>query len=119
MRWYLRSQSFRDIHQGLLSRGQVDAVCGVAFTPLRQSGRVLAFPMPDPEGVCPQCWELASTQVMIPATCSTHPDTEQVIGLVLRKLVNGRIELGSHVSGGCVLTVDASVLFDVLGEWLG
>lgn len=87
--------------------------------PVRQSGRALAFPMPDPEGVCPQCWALASAQVVIPATCSTHPDTEQVIGLVLRKLGDDRVKLEAHASGGCALTVDASVLFDVLGGWLG
>ncbi|HWR48001.1 MAG TPA: hypothetical protein VN327_10390 [Pseudonocardiaceae bacterium] len=42
-----------------------------------------------------------------------------MIALVVRGLGDGRIELESHAPGGCALTVDATLLFDVLGERLG
>jgi hypothetical protein len=57
--------------------------------------------------------------VAIPAACSTHPGAAGVISLVVRGLGDGRIELEPHGHSGCALTVDATLLFDVLEEWLG
>ena len=79
---------------------------------------MLCSELPEPEQVCPACLAQANGQmVVIPAMCSTHP--AGVIALVVRGLGDGRIELESHAPGGCALTVDATLLFDVLGERLG
>ncbi|MBV9143540.1 MAG: hypothetical protein JO115_21945 [Pseudonocardiales bacterium] len=59
----------------------------------------------------------ALCQAVIPAVCATHETG--AIDLVIRGLRDGLITLGPHGEGGCVFTVQAAVLFDVLGEWLG
>lgn len=56
-------------------------------------------------------------QAVIPAVCATHE--AQVIDLMVRGFRDGLITLGPHDEGGCVFTVQAVVLFDLLGEWLG
>lgn len=38
---------------------------------------------------------------------------------VVCRLDGGQIELASHAHGGCALTVDATLLADLLGKWLG
>lgn len=38
---------------------------------------------------------------------------------VVRRLDGGQIELASHAHGGCALTVDATLLANLLGKWLG
>lgn len=121
MSWYPRSLAPGDVHRGVYEDGSVRAACGLEFFPLRMSGQVsgraLCSELPEPERVCPACLARANDRVVIPATCSTHP--AGVIDVVVRGLGDGRIELESHAPGGCALTVDAALLFDVLGEWLG
>ncbi|MBV9142491.1 MAG: hypothetical protein JO115_16540 [Pseudonocardiales bacterium] len=56
-------------------------------------------------------------QAVIPAVCSTHE--AGAIDLVVRRLPDGLIALGPHGAGGCVLTVHAAALFDLLGAGLG
>jgi hypothetical protein len=68
-----------------------------------------------PEQLCPACLAQANAPVVIPATCSTHPE---VAGVVAR-IEEGWVELESHIPGGCTLRMQASLLFDVLGEWWG
>jgi hypothetical protein len=120
MSWYLRSLAPGDVHRGVFDHGSVRAVCGVEFLPLRVSGQASCSELPAPEQVCPACMAQPNGQVVvIPATCSEHPGAAGVIGLVVRGLGDGRIELESHPLGGCALTVEAALLFDVLGEWLG
>jgi hypothetical protein len=120
MSWYLRSLAPGDAHRGVLGHGSACAVCGVEFLPLRVSGQALCSQLPASEQVCPACMAPANGQaVVIPATCSAHPGAAGVIGLVVRRLGDGRIELESHPLGGCALTVNATLLFDVLGEWWG
>ncbi|MGB6163189.1 MAG: hypothetical protein WBF75_11585 [Pseudonocardiaceae bacterium] len=118
MSWYVRSLAPGDVHRGVFDHGSVRAACGVEFFPVRVSPQqARCFKLPAPEQVCPACLAQANDQVVIPATCSAHP--EGVIDLVVRGLGERRIELESHAPGGCALTVDATLLFDVLGEWLG
>lgn len=59
MPWFLRSLGDHDTHQGVLSRGSVNAACGIRFTPrTAASGRkALSGQPPDPQQVCPQCQE--------------------------------------------------------------
>jgi len=118
MSWYVRSLAPGDAHRGVFEQGGVRAACGVEFFPVRVSPQqARCCELPAPEQVCPACLAQANDQVVIPAMCSAHP--EGVIDLVMRGLGEGRIELASHVPGGCALTVQATLLFDVLGEWLG
>ncbi|MBV9162485.1 MAG: hypothetical protein JO281_13240 [Pseudonocardiales bacterium] len=119
MSWYVRSVAPGDVHRGVCAHGSVRAVCGVSFFPARVSSQALLSELPEPEQVCPGCMARANGQlVVIPATCSTHYSA--VISLVARRLGDGRIGLESApMHGGCALTVDATLLFDVLGEWLG
>jgi hypothetical protein len=117
MSWYVRSLAPGDAHRGVFEQGSVRAACGVEFFPVRVSPQVFCCALPAPEQVCPACLAQANDQVVIPATCSAHPDG--VIDLVVRGLGEDRIELESHAPGGCALTVQATLLFDVLGEWLG
>lgn len=56
-------------------------------------------------------------QAVIPAVCSTHE--AGAIALIERGLPDGLIALRPYGAGGCVLTVDAAALFDLLGAWLG
>jgi hypothetical protein len=56
-------------------------------------------------------------QVVSPAVCSTHEAA--AIALIERGLLDGLIALRPSGTGGCVLTVDAAALFDLLGAWLG
>jgi hypothetical protein len=116
MSWYVRSLAPGDVHRGVFEQGSARAACGMEFLPTRGSGQVH---LPQPEQVCPACLARANGQVVIPATCSLHPDG--VVDLVVRGFEHGRIELGTpHGHGGeCVLTVEGALLFDVLGEWLG
>lgn len=55
-------------------------------------------------------------RVVIHAECSTHAD--RAIELVIRCSKDGLITIGPHSEGGCVFTMQAAVLFDLLGEWL-
>lgn len=55
-------------------------------------------------------------EAVLPASCPTHPGLTTVL---VRRLDDGRIELGCHGPGGCVLRVAGGALFDVLGAWLG
>jgi hypothetical protein len=117
MSWFVRSLAPGDVHRGVLDEGRVRAACGLAFLPLRESGRVLCCELPEPERVCPGCLARAKGQRAIPATCARHP--EKVISLVVGDLGDGRITLNSDADGECALTVHATLLFDALGEWLG
>lgn len=102
----------------MLNHGSVRAVWGMEFLPLRVSGQAPCSQLPAPEQVCPACMAQANGQaVVIPAMCSAHPGAAGVIGLMVRGLGDGRITLESYPLGGCTLTVDATLLFDVLGEW--
>jgi hypothetical protein len=56
-------------------------------------------------------------QAVIAAVCAT-PEAD-AIDLMVHELPDGLITLGPHGAGGYVLTVDATALFDLLGEWLG
>lgn len=117
MSWYVRSLAPQDVHRGVFEQGSVRAACGMEFLPTRGSGQAH---LPQPEQVCPACMarERADGQlVVIPAMCSTHPSAAGVISVVVRGLGDGRIGLeSSPAHGGCALTVDATLLFDVLGE---
>jgi hypothetical protein len=117
--WYVRSLAPGDVHRSVLEHGSVRAVCGVSFLPARVSPQALLSELPEPEQVCPGCMARANSQLaVIPATCSTHHSA--VISLVTRRLGDGRIGLESAPThGGCAFTVDATLLFDVLGQWLG
>lgn len=120
MSWYLRSVLPEDVHRGMLEEGKVRADCGMKFLPLRVGGQVGCVALPEPEQVCSACVARSDSHVAFPVTCSTHPGAaEGVISLVVRRLDNGRIELESHARGGCVLTLEATLLFDVVGQWLG
>lgn len=115
MSWYVRSLAPGDVHRGVFEQGSVRAACGVEFLTKRGSGQAH---LPQPEQVCPACLARANGQVVIPATCSAHP--EGVVGLVVRGLGDGQIALETpHAPDGCVFTVEGALLFDVLGEWLG
>lgn len=117
MSWYVRSLAPGDVHRGVFDEGSVRAACGMEFFPLWVSGQVRCANLPRPEQVCSACLAQADDQMVIPAACARHPD--EVIGLVVRGLGDGRITLESHAPGGCALTVEATLMFDVLGEWLG
>ena len=113
-----RQRAFRLVGEALLAEiEQVDA--GLA-TRLGRWGQAPCSQLPAPEQVCPACMAPANGQaVVIPATCSQHPGAVGVIGLVVRGLGDGGIELEYHPLGRCALILDATLLFDVLGEWLG
>ncbi|MBV9143017.1 MAG: hypothetical protein JO115_19245 [Pseudonocardiales bacterium] len=120
--WYVRSLAPRDVHRGVFTEGSVHAVCGTKFFPQRDpdSDHVRCIRLPQGGQVCPACLAQANGQVVvIPATCSRHPDATGVLELVVRGLGDGRIELEAHPGDGCVLTVDAALVLDVLGTWLG
>jgi hypothetical protein len=57
MFWYLQSLSDDDTHRGTLSRGSVNAVCGIRFRPRTVAFGRKALPGPpvDRAQICPQC----------------------------------------------------------------
>ncbi len=62
-----------------------------------------------------------SNRCVIGAHCTRHGGTPGFTNLVVRK-VAGMIELDPHATGACVIVIDergATVLRDVLAEWLG
>lgn len=121
MSWYLRSWAPGDVHHGVFEEGSVRAACGTEFFPQWISGQVALRQLPHPEQLCPACLAQANDPhiIVIPAQCATHPDATDVVAVVVRRREGGRITLESHASGGCALTLEATLLFDVLGEWLG
>lgn len=119
MSWYMRSLAPGDVHRGVCEHGSVRAACGVNFLSVRPRPQA-PCELPAPEQLCPGCMSQEGGQVVVvPAMCSTHPDAAGVISLVVRGVGDGRIEGEPHGHSGCALTVDATLLFDVLGEWLG
>jgi hypothetical protein len=58
-----------------------------------------------------------SGRTVSPAVSSTHMD--RAIDVVIGGSTDGLITLGPHGAGGCVVTVQAAVVFDDLGERLG
>jgi hypothetical protein len=120
--WYVRSLAPRDVHRGVLTDSSVRAVCGTEFFPQleSESGQVHCCRLPQSGQVCPACLAQTNGHVaVIPATCSRHADPAEILELVIRGLGGSRIELASHPGDGCVLTVDATLVFDLLGTWLG
>lgn len=57
MFWYLQSLNDRDTHRGTLSRGNVNAVCGIQFRPRTVAWGHKALPGPpaDRAQICPLC----------------------------------------------------------------
>jgi hypothetical protein len=57
MLWYLQSLSDGDTHRGTVSRGSVNAVCGIRFRPRTVAFGRKALPGPpvDRAQICPQC----------------------------------------------------------------
>ncbi|MDQ3762104.1 MAG: hypothetical protein M3460_10530 [Actinomycetota bacterium] len=63
----------------------------------------------------------AGNRRVIPTTCSLHGGTPGFTNLVVSKR-DGAIVMDPHATGACVLRLDkdaASVLRDLLTEWLG
>lgn len=50
MTWYVRSSEQHDTHRGTVSRGAVDAVCGIRFEAVARCARPS-----DPDRICPRC----------------------------------------------------------------
>ena len=57
MLWYLQSLRDGDTHRGTVSRGSVNAVCGIRFRPRTVAFGRKALPGPpvDRAQICPQC----------------------------------------------------------------
>lgn len=117
MSWYTRSLIPGDVHRGVLNQGDVHAVCGLKFFPLRGSTQVACSTLPESGQVCLKCTAQAPNQVVIPAVCSWHP--EEVISLVVGNLGRRRITLDSpHTCSGCAFTLPIDPLFNTLGKWV-
>jgi hypothetical protein len=62
--WYLRSTDDHDTHRGMMSRGSVNAACGIRFTPrtIAFGRKALSGPPPDPQQICPRCQSAQDTR---------------------------------------------------------
>lgn len=85
----MRSLIPGDVHRGIFDQGDVRAVCGLTFFPIRVGGQRHAHccRLPESGQACPKCMTQAPNQAAISAVCSRHP--EKVISLVVSDIGRG------------------------------
>lgn len=117
VRWFSRTTGPGDTHRGeVADGGVVMTACGVQFDFLLAGQRPMCTRLPWAEQVCRACMATVFDTVLLPATC-LHRTPELVLSLTVSYIGDGTVRLSSHQDAGCVLTVDATLLADVLGMW--